>query len=129
MAGPVEIGTGAGGPEEAGARKVRINGAPATGRRPARASARALADAGDGRAVHRARRRPAALPRPAGAVDRSGHGRRALDYERAMRSRNRLLAEGRADPVWLDGIEAQMAELGSAIAAGAQRTGGAASPA
>ncbi len=26
------------------------------------------------------------------------HGRRALDYERAMRGRNRLLAEDRADP-------------------------------
>ena len=44
------------------------------------------------------------------------HGRRVLDYERAMRSRNRLLGEGRMDPAWLDGIELQMAELGMAIA-------------
>jgi DNA replication and repair protein RecF len=44
------------------------------------------------------------------------HGGRALNYERAMRSRNRLLSEGRADPAWLDGLEAQMAELGVAMA-------------
>lgn len=45
-----------------------------------------------------------------------GHGRRALDYERAMRGRNRLLADNRMDDVWLSGLEAQMAELGLAIA-------------
>ncbi len=45
----------------------------------------------------------------------AAHGRRALDYERAMRSRNRLLSDGRFDPAWLDGLETQMAELGSAI--------------
>ena len=33
-----------------------------------------------------------------------------------MRSRNRLLSEGRADPAWLDGLEAQMTELGVAMA-------------
>jgi DNA replication and repair protein RecF len=44
------------------------------------------------------------------------HGSRALSYERAMRSRNRLLSEGRADPTWLDGLEAQMSELGVAMA-------------
>ncbi|WP_078708736.1 DNA replication/repair protein RecF [Consotaella salsifontis] len=44
------------------------------------------------------------------------HGRRAADYERAMRSRNRLLADGCRDERWLEGIEAQMAELGIAMA-------------
>lgn len=44
------------------------------------------------------------------------HGRRAADYERAMRQRNRLLSENRNDDVWLSGIEAQMAELGLAMA-------------
>jgi DNA replication and repair protein RecF len=43
------------------------------------------------------------------------HGRRSLDYEKAMRSRNRLLGEPRLDAVWLDGLEAQMGELGVAI--------------
>jgi DNA replication and repair protein RecF len=45
-----------------------------------------------------------------------GHGRRAVDFEKAMRGRNRLLADGRNDPVWLDAIETQMAELGIAMA-------------
>lgn len=45
-----------------------------------------------------------------------GHGRRSLDYEKAMRGRNRLLAEDRMDDAWLTGIEAQMAELGLALA-------------
>ena len=45
------------------------------------------------------------------------HGRRASDFERAMRSRNRLLSDGRFDPAWLSGIEQQMAALGVAMAA------------
>ncbi|MCW4115813.1 DNA replication/repair protein RecF [Aurantimonas sp. MSK8Z-1] len=44
------------------------------------------------------------------------HGRRAADYEKAMRGRNRLLDENRMDDAWLTGIEAQMAELGVAMA-------------
>ncbi|WP_246217780.1 DNA replication/repair protein RecF [Jiella pacifica] len=49
------------------------------------------------------------------AID-PAHGRRASDYERAMRSRNRLLSEDRMDDAWLSGLEAQMAELGVAMA-------------
>jgi len=49
------------------------------------------------------------------AVD-PAHGRRASDYERAMRSRNRLLSEDRMDDSWLTGLETQMAELGVAMA-------------
>ena len=49
------------------------------------------------------------------AID-PAHGRRAADYERAMRSRNRLLADNRMDDSWLSGLEAQMAELGVAMA-------------
>lgn len=45
------------------------------------------------------------------------HGQRALDYEKAMRGRNRLLAEDRRDRVWFEAIETQMAETGVAIAA------------
>ncbi|TIQ79791.1 MAG: DNA replication and repair protein RecF, partial [Mesorhizobium sp.] len=37
--------------------------------------------------------------------------------EKAMRSRNRLLAEGSRDGAWFDAIETQMAETGVAIAA------------
>ena len=43
------------------------------------------------------------------------HGRRASDFERAMKSRNRLLSENRWDTTWLDGLEEQMAGLGVAI--------------
>ena len=49
------------------------------------------------------------------AID-PAHGRRVSDFERAMRSRNKLLDDHRADSSWLDGIEAQMAETGVAIA-------------
>lgn len=45
-----------------------------------------------------------------------GHARRALRYETAMRERARLLKFGPRDPMWLDGLEAEMAEAGAAIA-------------
>ena len=45
-----------------------------------------------------------------------GHGRAAAAYEKAMRERNALLEQGRADPAWLDAIEARMAEHGAEIA-------------
>ncbi|MBX3583057.1 MAG: DNA replication/repair protein RecF [Rhizobiaceae bacterium] len=45
------------------------------------------------------------------------HGRRAQDYEKAMRSRNRLLADGSRDGRYFDAIEMQMVEAGTAIAA------------
>ena len=49
------------------------------------------------------------------AID-PAHGKRVSNYEKAMRSRNRLLEDYSADPVWLDGIEGQLAEYGAAIA-------------
>lgn len=50
------------------------------------------------------------------AID-THHGQRALDYEKAMRSRNRLLTDGSSDNRWFGAIETQMAETGVAIAA------------
>lgn len=45
------------------------------------------------------------------------HARNATRYETALRERNRLLGEAEEpDPLWLDGIEAQMAESGAAVA-------------
>lgn len=44
------------------------------------------------------------------------HARHTAAYERAMRERNALLEQGRIDPVWLDGLEARLAEHGAAIA-------------
>lgn len=47
-----------------------------------------------------------------------GHAGRVTRYENAMSQRSKILRETeRPDPVWLDGLEAQMAETGVAIAA------------
>jgi len=44
------------------------------------------------------------------------HARRCARYEKAMQQRNRLLSgPDAADPLWLDALEAQMAESGEAI--------------
>lgn len=48
-----------------------------------------------------------------------GHAREVAAFDTAMANRNRLLAEGRADPVWLDGLEESMAA--HAVAATAAR--------
>lgn len=123
LAGPygeTEIGTAAGGEGEAGegARRVRIDGTNAR-------SADALLEwvrmiwltpAMDGLFTGPAGDRRRFLDRLVLTID-PDHGRRALDYERAMRGRNRLLAEERADAAWLDAIEREMAESGVAIAA------------
>ncbi|HET7413818.1 MAG TPA: AAA family ATPase, partial [Pararhizobium sp.] len=118
MEGPVTIGTGAGGAEDAGQRRIRIDGVPAPTSEALLSHLRILwlTPAMDGIFTGPAGDRRRFVDRLVLSID-PAHGRRALDYERAMRSRNRLLSEGRPDPVWLDGIEAQMAELGVAIAA------------
>ncbi|MEL6476024.1 MAG: DNA replication and repair protein RecF, partial [Pseudomonadota bacterium] len=46
------------------------------------------------------------------------HAEASVAYEKAMRERNRLLKEGRFDPAWLGGLEAQMARQGARIARG-----------
>ncbi len=43
------------------------------------------------------------------------HGEAALDYEKAMRERNRLLKEQVRDPRWYAALEAQMARSGAAL--------------
>src|SRR5262245_10007002 len=118
--GKVSIGTGttvASGETETG-RKVRINGAPAR-------SADALLEwlrltwitpAMDGLFTGPAGDRRRFLDRLVLAIE-PGHGQRSLDYEKAMRGRNRLLAEGSRDRAWFEAIETQMAETGTAIAA------------
>ena len=44
------------------------------------------------------------------------HASRVNEYEFAMRERNKLLQNGRFDPIWLDALEQTMAETGAAIA-------------
>ena len=51
-----------------------------------------------------------------------GHATAAATYEKAIRERGRLLADGSPDPAWLDALEAQAARAGSALAAGRART-------
>lgn len=46
----------------------------------------------------------------------AGHGRRVVRYETAMRERAKLLKFGPRDPMWLDGLEKEMAEAGAAMA-------------
>jgi DNA replication and repair protein RecF len=55
------------------------------------------------------------LDRLASAVD-AEHGSRVNALERALRSRNRLLEDTRSDPLWLDAVEHETAELAVAVA-------------
>lgn len=118
--GQVEIGTGITGGEAAGegGRKVRINGAPARSADAMLEWLRVvwLTPAMDGLFPGPAADRRRFLDRLVLAID-PGHGQRAIDYEKAMRGRNRLLTEGSRDGSWFDAIEMQMAETGVAIAA------------
>lgn len=49
------------------------------------------------------------------------HASRMNAYETAMRERNKLLAMGRADPLWLTALEQKMAEQGVAITVARQQ--------
>jgi DNA replication and repair protein RecF len=119
--GRCEIGTGTigVGPEGGEAsRRIRINGAPARSAEEMLEWLRVvwLVPAMDQLFTGPASERRRFLDRLVLAID-PGHGRRAIDFEKAMRGRNRLLTEYRPDETWLDAIEAQMAETGIAIAA------------
>lgn len=117
--GPVAIGTGiqAGPSGIESQRKVHINGAPVRSSDSLLEHARVLwlTPAMDGLFTGPAGERRRFLDRLVLAID-PAHGRRVADFEKAMRSRNKLLEDPRADASWLNGIEAQMAETGVAIA-------------
>lgn len=116
MEGSVSIGTGTDGIEGAG-RKVRINGTPAASGDELLDHARViwLTPAMDGLFTGGASDRRRFVDRMVLSID-PAHGRRVADFERAMRSRNRLLSERRMEPAWLSGLEEQMAGLGVAMA-------------
>ncbi|WP_184877586.1 DNA replication/repair protein RecF [Mesorhizobium sangaii] len=118
--GQVEIGTGISGGDSAGegGRRVRINGASARSAEEMLEWLRVvwLTPAMDALFTGPAADRRRFLDRLVLAID-PGHGQRAIDYEKAMRGRNRLLVEGSRDDRWFDAIETQMAETGVAIAA------------
>ncbi|TPN08043.1 DNA replication/repair protein RecF [Mesorhizobium sp. B2-1-3] len=118
--GQVEIGTGISGGDSLGegGRRVRINGATARSAEDMLEWLRVvwLTPAMDALFTGPAADRRRFLDRLVLAID-PGHGQRALDYEKAMRGRNRLLTEGSRNLSWFEAIETQMAETGVAIAA------------
>lgn len=117
--GTAEIGTGTTAVDgtETG-RRVRINGANAKTVDALLEWLRVIwiTPAMDGLFTGPAGDRRRFLDRLVLAIDPS-HARRAVDYEKAMRGRNRLLADNSSDDAWFDSIEANMAENGTAIAA------------
>jgi len=122
MEGEVAIGTGTEpGDGENVTRKLRINGttAKSTEELSDHLSVLWLTPAMDGLFTGPSSDRRRFLDRLVLSLD-PAHGRRASDFERAMRSRNKLLSDGRFDPAWLTAIEAQMAGLGIAMAAARQ---------
>jgi DNA replication and repair protein RecF len=119
-AGSVDLGTGIAmtteGPEAR--RAVRVD-------RAAARSTEVLLDhlkviwltpAMDGLFVGPASERRRFLDRAVTAIDKA-HSTRVNGFERAMRGRNKLLAEGTESGPYLDAVEAEMAELAVAIAA------------
>ena len=117
MDGEVEIGTGIGaGPTEAGTRKVRLNGTEARSADELLDHLRILwlTPSMDGLFTDPAADRRRFLDRLVLSRD-PVHGRRAADFDRAMKMRNRLLEERSGDTAWLSSVEAQMAGLGVAM--------------
>lgn len=117
--GPVEIGTGikAGIEGVEAQRRVHINGAAARSSEVLLEHSRLLwlTPAMDGLFTGSASERRRFLDRLVLAID-PAHGRRVADFEKCMRSRNRLLEDPRADKSWLEGVELQMAASGVAVA-------------
>ena len=102
-----------------GRRRVRINGAEASAAALGEwVSVSWLTPAMDGLFTAPASERRRFLDRLALALDPQ-HADHAARYDRALRERNRLLADNRPpEPQWLDAIEAQMAQSGAWLAAG-----------
>lgn len=117
MDGDVAIGTGLDGEGETLSRRLRLNGTAVKSVDELMDHLRILwlTPAMDGLFTGPSADRRRFLDRLVLSLDPS-HGRRASDFEKAMRGRNRLLSDGRFDPVWLTGIEKQMAELGISMA-------------
>ena len=117
MEGEVAIGTGVDGDQETPSRRLRLNGTPARSVDELTDHLRVLwlTPSMDGLFTGPSSDRRRFLDRLVLSLD-PAHGRRASDFDKAMRQRNRLLADGRFDPVWLDGLERQMAELGISMA-------------
>lgn len=119
--GEIAIGTGRSGTDAAAGdmtRKVRINRANARSADELLEWLRVmwLTPSMDGLFTGPAAERRRFLDRLVLTVNTS-HGKSSLDFEKAMRDRNRLLTEGSRDGRWFAAIETQMAESATAIAA------------
>lgn len=116
LADAVTLGTGVR-PERPGRRIVQVNGAEVPAVRLGEwLSIGWLTPAMDRLFAEGAGARRRYLDRLVLALE-PGHARNAAKLEGALRERNRLLAEpAEPDPQWLDAIEAQLAEAGSAVA-------------
>jgi DNA replication and repair protein RecF len=113
-----EIGTGLTlGPGGGERRQVRLNGAAAQSSADLAEIVQILwlTPAMDRLFIESASGRRRFLDRLTLGFDTS-HARTYTRYETAMRERARLLKFGPRDPAWLDGLEAEMAETGVAIA-------------
>ncbi|MGF6254325.1 DNA replication/repair protein RecF [Ensifer sp. LBL] len=117
MEGSVEIGTGTAGVTEGQSRRLRLNGTPAATVDELTDHLRVLwlTPSMDGLFTGPSADRRRFLDRLVLSLDPE-HGRRASEFDRAMRSRNRLLGEFRPDPAWLTAIEREMAGLGVSMA-------------
>jgi DNA replication and repair protein RecF len=111
-----EIGTGL--TEQSTGRHVRLNGVEARGSAELGEIVQMvwLTPAMDRVFIESASGRRRFLDRLVLGFDPS-HARAAARYETAMRERARLLKYGPRDPAWLDGLENEMAEAGTAVAA------------
>lgn len=118
--GEVALGTGTFGDTPGGeaARKLRVNGAPQKSTDALTEHLRVVwvTPQMDGLFTGPAADRRRFLDRLVLAIDPM-HGQRSLDFERAMKSRNRMFEDGQRDSRWFDAIETQIAEFGTAIAA------------
>ena len=114
--GETRLGTGLD-PDGDGARKCRIDGAPAASPRDFAERLRIvwMTPAMDGLFAGSAGDRRRFLDRLVLTVD-PAHGSRVSALERALRNRNRLL-EGFTEAAWLDAAEREVAELGVAVTA------------
>ncbi|HVV65229.1 MAG TPA: DNA replication/repair protein RecF [Rhizomicrobium sp.] len=118
-----EIGTGLVSSQGGERRQVRLNGAAAQSSADLGEVVQMLwlTPAMDRLFIESASGRRRFLDRLALGFD-AGHARAAARYEVAMRERARLLKFGPRDPAWLDGLEAEMAESGVAMATARRET-------
>jgi len=121
LSGEVTLGTGAR-PSQPNRRVVHANGADVPALRLGEwLSVAWLTPAMDRLFAEAAGGRRRFLDRLVLAIE-PGHAAIAARYENALRERNRLLAtDGEPDALWLDGIEAQMAEAGAVLTAARRR--------